>query len=505
VDQQQGGWHVKKDLRWYDYISLNAFVFGISFASGSITPLLLPYLVALFVPGEEKNTYLATVRVVGLAVAMLIQPLAGMLSDRSTSRWGRRRPYIVGGTLFNVLFLLIIALSPRLLGSPVDDLLLPVLGVTFAYVVLLTGIVLLQVSSNFGQAAVQGLIPDLVPENRRGRASGVKAVMELLPSLPMILIGGILAGGQVGLVVAIIIGVFVVTMLITVVGVREEPLRERPAGSMREPILRIVALTVIFVATTRVGLWLVNNSATFLAGRGAAIATQVAVVGLAGLAAMAGSILIGVYFGARVGIGRDAPKQSSFVWWVINRLLFLAAVGSIQGFALYYLRDVLLLPDAERWTGILLAIVAVFLIASALGGGHLADRIGRRRLVMVSALVAALGTLVLLLARDTSLVLVGGSILGIGTGVFMATNWALGTDLVPRQEAGRYLGISNLAGAGAGIVGAGIGGPMADFFNRLQPGLGYLVIFAIYGGLFLLSIAALAQVRVPGRAGSEAS
>jgi MFS family permease len=490
---------MKRDLHWYDYISINAFVFGISFASGSITPLLLPYLVALFVPAEEKNTYLATVRVVGLAVAMLIQPLAGMLSDRDTSRWGRRRPYIVGGAVLSMLFLLIIALSPNFVGSPLDAWFLPVLGVTLAYVVLLTGIVLLQVSSNFGQAAVQGLIPDVVPEDRRGRASGVKAVMELLPSLPMIFIGGLLAGGQVGLVVAIIMAVFLVTMLITVVGVREEPLREKPTGSLREPTLRIVLLTVIFVVTTRVGVWLVNNSATFLADQGAAIATQVAVVGLAGLVAMAGSIFVGVYFGARVGIGRDAAQQSSFIWWVINRLLFLAAVGSIQGFALYYLRDVLLLPDAERWTGILLAVVAVFLVASALGGGYLADRVGRRRLVMLSAAVAALGTFLLLLARDMSLVLVGGSVLGIGAGAFMATNWALGTDLVPPGEAGRYLGISNLAGAGAGIVGAGIGGPMADFFNRLEPGLGYLVIFAIYGGLFLLSIVALTQVRAPAR------
>ncbi|RPI52503.1 MAG: MFS transporter, partial [Chloroflexi bacterium] len=126
-----------------------------------------------------------------------------------------------------------------------------------------------------------------------------------------------------------------------------------------------------------------------------------------------------------------------------------------------------------------------------------ADRIGRRRLVMLSAVVAALGTFLLLLAQDMTLVLVGGSVLGVGAGTFMATNWALGTDLVPPQEAGRYLGISNLAGAGAGIVGAGIGGPMADFFNRLQPGLGYLVIFAVYGGLFLLSILALARVRTP--------
>lgn len=143
-----------------------------------------------------------------------------------------------------------------------------------------------------------------------------------------------------------------------------------------------------------------------------------------------------------------------------------------------------------------MAVVAVFLIATALGGGYLADRMGRRRLVGLSALVAAVGTFVLLLARDVPMVIVAGSIIGMGAGTFMATNWALGTDLAPPEEAGRYLGISNLAGAGAGIVGTGIGGPMADFFNALRPGLGYLVIFALYGVLFLLSALALTRVKV---------
>jgi MFS family permease len=101
------------------------------------------------------------------------------------------------------------------------------------------------------------------------------------------------------------------------------------------------------------------------------------------------------------------------------------------------------------------------------------------------------------------MVIVSGCILGVGAGTFMASNWALGTDLVPPKEAGRYLGISNLAGAGAGIVGAGIGGPMADFFNRTHPGLGYLVIFAIYAGLFLLSVVVLRGIPEPNKSLSQ--
>ena len=77
----------------------------------------------------------------------------------------------------------------------------------------------------------------------------------------------------------------------------------------------------------------------------------------------------------------------------------------------------------------------------------------------------------------------------------MTPNWAMGTSLVPPEEAGRYLGISNLAGAGAGMIGAGIGGPVADYLNLSTPGLGYFAIFTAYTILFALSTVSLRFVR----------
>jgi MFS family permease len=488
---------VEAKIRWYDHITINIYWLGLNVASGVITPVLLPYLVALFVPSEAKNTYLATIRVISLAVAMMIQPMAGMLSDRSTLRWGRRRPYIFTGTIFDLFFLLLIGVSPLLEGSALDSFFQSNFGVNAAYGVLLIGIVLLQISSNIAHGALQGLIPDLVPEDQRGRASGVKAVMELLPAFLVIAIGPLVDAGEIWITVGIIMAALLITMMLTVGFVREKTQGEKPAGGVSERLLRIVALTVIFVAVTQGAVWLTRSSGTFLSERDAAVGVQVVVVGLAGLIGMAGSIFLGVYLGARIGIGKEARQQTPFIWWVINRLLFLAAIGSIQGFAQYYLSDVLRIPNAATMTTLLLGVVAIFLLPSALGGGYLADRIGRKRLVGYSGLVAGGGTLLLLVAGNLPLVLVSGCIIGIGAGVFMATNWALGTDLAPPEEAGRYLGISNLAGAGAGIVGAGIGGPMADFFNAHRPGLGYLVVFAIYGALFFLSTAALAKVR-PG-------
>jgi MFS-type transporter involved in bile tolerance (Atg22 family) len=230
-----------------------------------------------------------------------------------------------------------------------------------------------------------------------------------------------------------------------------------------------------------------------LTGRGA---LQLVGVGLAGLTAMAGAIVIGVWWSARVGIGEGAGKYPSFIWWVINRLLFLAAIGSIQSFAQYFLKDVLQVPNAAKATSSLMMVVGLCTLVSALPSGWLSDRFGRKRLVALAGIVAALGTVGLFLAQNMTMVTVCGVILGLAAGIFMTVNWALGTDLVPAAEAGLYLGVSNLAGAGAGVVGAGIGGPMADFFNAYRSGLGYLVIFAIYAALFVLSALTLAKVRV---------
>ncbi len=116
----------------------------------------------------------------------------------------------------------------------------------------------------------------------------------------------------------------------------------------------------------------------------------------------------------------------------------------------------------------------------------------------IAGVIATLGTLILLsttLIPNLAVMYVAGSIIGVATGLFMTANWALGAGLAPRAEAGRYLGISNLAGAGAGMIGAGIGGPIADWLNRLQPGMGYFAIFACYAVLFLLSALTLLKVR----------
>lgn len=460
------------------YITYNIYWLGLNMATGALTPIILPYLVALFVPEAVKGTALGALRSAGLIVAIIVQPTAGLFSDRSTLRWGRRRPFIAVGTLLDLVFLAVIGLAQN-------------------YWVLFAGVLLLQCTSNVAHGALQGIIPDLVPEDQRGRASGVKALMELLPVvLTAFTTARLVGGGHVWSAILVVMGSLLVTMVITVLTVHEKPFRKMVKEPISPALKRIALLTLIFVAVTSVLGGLVGLVGRVLAGG----AWQLVGVGLAGLVAMAGAIFLGVWWSARVGIGEGARKYPSFTWWVINRLLFLAAVGSIQGFAQYFLQDVLRISNAPAATGDLMMVVGIATLLSAVPSGWLADKFGRKPLLVAAGVIAAIGTFALFFADNMTLVTICGVIIGLGTGIFMSVNWALGTDLVPSAEAGRYLGVSNLAGAGAGIVGAGIGGPMADFFNAYQVGLGYLVIFAIYGALFLLSSVTLLKVHPAAQA-----
>jgi Na+/melibiose symporter-like transporter len=90
---------MKRAIRWYDYITINIYWFAITTRAQVLTPLIIPLLVQQFVGEEAKGTYVGTMRLWALMVAVLVQAFMGLLSDHSTLRWGRRRPFIVIGTL----------------------------------------------------------------------------------------------------------------------------------------------------------------------------------------------------------------------------------------------------------------------------------------------------------------------------------------------------------------------------------------------------------------------
>lgn len=483
-----------KRLRWFDYITINLFWLGLNIRNTAVGSIFMPFLVEHYAPSDWINTALSAMSTAGLIIAILIQPLAGLLSDRSSSRFGRRRPYILIGTLLDLAFLAAIGLS-------------------WNYWSLLAAVLLIQFSANISHGPLQGLIPDMVPEDQRGRASAVKALFELLPIfLVGISIAVMVGAGHLGWAIVATGAGLLITALITFFTVKEQPLKIKSTAPLGPPMLRVLGMLAGILLGALAGLlgggviggiaglitWLVSNKATGL----------VVAVGLGGTIAMIVAVVIGVWAGSLATIGKEARQHSSFIWWIVNRLFFLAAITSLQRFALYFLMYAFKIEVEPATTlfGSLISLVGIFTLLSALIAGWLADRLSHKLLVGWSGLLATLGAILLLgtiWVPEEAVVYVAGTVLGVAAGLFMTSNWAMGTSLVPAEEAGRYLGISNLAGAGAGMIGGSIGGPVADYLNLSTPGQGYFVIFIAYAILFVLSTVSLRFIREQKRAPVE--
>jgi MFS family permease len=370
------------------------------------------------VPDAQKNTYLGMLTFAGLVIAMVIQPVAGAVSDGWSSRFGRRRPFMVTAVLFDLLFLSILAWGGGLLW-------------------LFLGYVGLQFSSNIAHGPAQGLLPDRVVPQKIGMASGLKTFMDMFS----LIIASLLAGRLLG-------------------------------PGTNDPTLIIIVLMVVIVISTAVTVVLTPEEPTHKKER----------IDWAGL---------------RTQFHIDFRAHKSYWWLIAERGLFLLGIYGVQAFAQYYLQDVIRVPDPPKQTGDLLAVLTLSIVLLVLFGGWLADRIGPKRLLFTSSLVTAVGMVLMLLPRSMPGVMAVGSLLGAGIGLFLTSNWAMANRLAPAEEAGKYLGLTNIATAGSGAL-ARLEGPALDWLNSLWPGqwVGYTMLFIFGAACIVLSLLFLSKIQI---------
>jgi len=390
---------------------------GLSFMWNSLHPIILPAILLHLVPESMKNSYLGVLTFVGLILAMVIQPISGAASDNWRSRWGRRRPLALVGTLLDFIFLALLAWSGNIL-------------------VVFIGYIGLQIVSNVAHGPMQGLIPDLVPDDQMGAASGVKNLMDMGGLIAASLAAGSLLSPDdryPTTIMLVVMGVLALSAAVTFLTAREQPTSE----------LKKKENHLSFKEIFRINL--AGNRNYFL--------------------------LIG------------------------SRFVFLIGIYGVQTFAQYFIRDVMQAENPIQATGDLMAALAVALVLCSLVGGWLSDRIGARRVVALASIIAAAGSFLLIFANDlTSMTLYAG-VLGAGIGLYLTSNWALASRLAPKAEAGKFLGLTNLATAGAAAL-SKLSGIVIDMANNAAPGrfLGYYGLF-FFGGMFaLLSLVLLYRV-----------
>ena len=224
-------------------LGISVFWLALSMLSDGLTTLILPHRLLGRMGEARQATILGLLTFVGLIVGMLVQPVAGLLSDRLRARWGRR------GTLALGLALTLLALG--------------LFGASRGLAALAAAYVLIQAAASVAQAAQQGFLPDLVPAERRGTAAGLKGFMDVGGALlGFALLGQLLGAGQTGAALLAIAAVMVVTFGLTAILVRE-PARPPPPDAGRPSLAGAFRLDL---ARHRAFAWVVLARFLFLLG-----------------------------------------------------------------------------------------------------------------------------------------------------------------------------------------------------------------------------------------------
>ncbi len=413
-----------------DHLFLSVLWFGLNFQYAALPAIVLPTQLLLFFPSSQAGTAdqasaLSWMGAAGAGVALVVPPVVGAISDRTWRPFGRRRPYIALGALVLLAGALEMARAPDL-------------------PTLIVGFLLVQAGSNGATAAYQGLLPDRVPEDQRGAASGYLGLMTILGNVGSLALAGLLfaqvaasgpgrmaiapgARNYYGLTSVVLLGLVGITLVAV-------PERLRPPGGQNEPGR---------ARQTFAAMWI------------------------------------------------EPWRHRNFAWVFLTRGFVMLGVTLFLTYIEYYFADVLHETNFVAATAAVAALALAGAVVSALALGILSDRIRRVPLVAFSTLCMALTAMAFVLFPGVVPLWPLGIVFGLGYGAYTSVDWALSIDALPSlSAAGKDLGLWAAAATLPAILAPLIGGQiivLAAGFG--QTSLGYRAVFALATVFLLLGAA----------------
>ena len=362
-------------------------------------------------------------------ISIVIQPTIGSISDYTVSRWGRRKPYIVIGSVLDVVFLAGIATANNV-------------------VALAAFIALLSFSTNVARGPFQGYVPDLVSDKQVGLASAMVGLMQVLGNVTgFVLVTVAVLGGVIEAAIAAVAVVELVTMLAVVIRVGHgQPPKDRAGRSW---------------ASIAAETW-----------------------------------------------GTDILRERSYVWMLTSRFFFLMGGAMLINYILAYLKQSHGLGEDAANTANLTVLVAVVIanVIALIPAARLSDKIGRKPVIYGSCAVGLIGIVLAALAPTVPIAILGATLFGASGGAFLAVDWALMTDIIPKAASGRYMGLSNVATTSATLIAVATGGLLLDAANgALGLGAGPRAAYLLGAAYYVIAALTLRPVVEPDRSRRQAA
>ncbi len=417
-----------------EQVSLSFFWFALNLQSAAFLPIVIPAQILLFVaPGAVGNAqqalFLGWLSALGAVISLIVQPVVGAVSDRTPGPLGRRRPYIVLGTLV-------------LLAG------MAVLGVTREIDFFIAGFLLVNLGGNASTAAYQSLLPDRVPVEQRGAASGYMGFMTILGNVGSLGVAAVLLGqsdGGSSLAASIRGGsalFYVLTGVVLVLGVI------------------ITLATVHEVPFSRSSRDHSDEAETHVVGR---LTRQIAQLWI------------------------EPWRQRNFTWVFLTRAFVMLGLTLFMTFIAYYFGQVAHVSNFLLETAAIAVLALMGAICSALVLGIVSDHVRRVPVVCVATILMAAAALAFVVAPESIPLWPLGILFGLGYGGYTSVDWALAIDALPSlSAAGKDLGLWNIASTLPAVLAPLLGSMVIEVSDTLDAtALGYRIVFAI-AGLFLL-------------------
>lgn len=426
-------------------LALNILWFSLNAQSAALLPIIIPTQILLFVAygpvgSAEQATFLGWLITGASIISLVMPPLIGAFSDKTPGKLGRRRPYIMIGGLFVVL-------STPLLVTSGDA------------IIFLIGLTLLMVGRNTITPAYQGLIPDRVPKEQRGTASGYVGGLTILGSVVSLGLAGWLLGGvnqlsysksmirfDAGIYYIVTAILMLIGVAITVIGIHEIPFIAGKRAS-RDPEVKTL---------TRFSRWFVD-------------------------------------YWVRPWRSRN------FTLVFLTRTLIMTGLAMFMTFIEYYFARVQHVQNFVQATAIVAILALGGGVVSGLVFGLLSDRLRRRvPIVCISTLCMSLTSLAFVLFPGylANWLLPLGVLFGLGYGAYTSVDWALSIDVLPSlKDAGKDLGLWNASAILPDVFAPLLGSLIINIAASYgQTALGYRLVFT--AATLLLIIASMSILLV---------